>query len=213
MHLTPFVSTLVAVGVTLVVAAIVGLGLARSGARSGAVAATVITLALLFVTHELAINWTDLTGGDRAGLSFSIGTTLSSRWPIYGALAGAILVARIFARSRPGRLAQAAREDNLAARAMGIDPKVQQMIALLLSVAIVAVAASLRVYSIGNITPKFFFFEYTLVTLVMLIVGGRNSVTGAVTGVVVITVAREFARRLGERRLRALRPGTRRVGR
>ncbi len=85
-HLSPTVAGLVAVGVTLVVAVVVGLGLARSGASSGAVSATVITLALLFVTHELAINWTDLTGGDRAGLSFSIGTTLDSRWPIYLAL-------------------------------------------------------------------------------------------------------------------------------
>jgi branched-chain amino acid transport system permease protein len=193
---SPFVSAVIAVLVTLVVAVVVGLGLARSGAASGAVAATVITLALLFVTHELAVNWNELTGGDRAGLSFSIGHTLSSRWPVYGALLGAVVVARLFAVSRPGRLAQAAREDNLAARAMGIDPKVQQMMALLISVAIVAVGASLRVYSIGNITPKFFFFEYTLVTLVMLIVGGRNSVTGAVSGVVVITTARELARRL-----------------
>jgi branched-chain amino acid transport system permease protein len=151
---------------------------------------------LLFVTHELAVNWNDLTGGDRAGLSFRVGATLSSRWPIYGALFGAVVVARVFAVSRPGRLAQAAREDDVAARAMGIDPKVQQMMALLISVAIVAVGASLRVYSIGNITPKFFFFEYTLVTLVMLIVGGRNSVTGALSGVAIITAAREAARRL-----------------
>ncbi len=79
------------------------------------------------------------------------------------------------------------------------------MVALLVSVVIVSIAASLRVYSIGNITPKFFFFEYTLVTLVMLIVGGRNSVTGALAGVAVISVARELARRLGERRVRVLR--------
>lgn len=195
-QVSPFVAVVLAVVVTLVVAVVVGIGLARSGASSGAVAATVITLALLFVTHEVAVNWPQLTGGDRAGLSFGVGQALSSRWPIYGALLGAVVVARLFAVSRPGRLAQAAREDDLAARAMGIDPRVQQMVALLISVAIVAVGASLRVYSIGNITPKFFFFEYTLVTLVMLIVGGRNSVTGALSGVVVITGARETARRL-----------------
>jgi branched-chain amino acid transport system permease protein len=195
-QLSPFASVVIAILVTLVVAFVVGLGLARSGAASGAVAATVITLALLFVTHELAVNWNELTGGDRAGLSFSIGAALTSRWPIYLALVGSLLVARLFASSRPGRLAQAAREDNLAARAIGVDPRVQQMVALLISVVIVAIAASLRVHSIGNITPKFFFFDYTLLTLVMLIVGGRNSVTGAVAGVVVITTAREFARRL-----------------
>ncbi len=196
-ELSPALATVVAVIISLAVAVVIGLGLARSGAKSGAVAATVITLALLFVTHELAVNWTDLTGGDRAGLSFSIGDTLSSRTPIYIALLVAVVLARLFAASRMGRLAQAAREDNLAARAMGINPQASQMVALLLSVAVVAVASSLRVYEIGNITPRFFFFEYTLVTLVMLIVGGRNSVTGALAGVATITVARELARRLG----------------
>jgi branched-chain amino acid transport system permease protein len=194
---SPAVAGLVALALTLVVAVVVGIGLARSGARSGSVAATVITLALLFVTHEVARSWTDVTGGDRAGLTFGIGDTLGSRWPILVALVVAVLVARLFARSRSGRLAQAAREDNLAARAMGINPTVQQTAALLLSVAVVAVAASLRVHEVGSILPGLFFFDYTLLTLVMLIVGGRNSVTGAVLGVAVITAVREGARRLG----------------
>lgn len=194
---SPVVATAVAILVTLVVAVIVGLGLARSGAQSGAVSATVITLALLFVTHEVARNWTELTGGERAGLSFSIGATLDSRIPIYIALALAIMIARLFAQSRSGRLAIAAREDNLAARAMGVNPLVQQMVALLISVVFVAVASSLRVYEIGTVLPNLFFFNYTLLTLVMLIVGGRNSVTGAVLGVVVITAGRELSRRLG----------------
>ncbi len=193
---SPLASGLIAVIVTVIVAIVVGLGLARSGAQSGAVAATVITLALLFVTHAVAVNWYELTGGDRAGLSFAVGATLQSRWPIYLTLALSLILARVFTRSRSGRLAQAAREDNLAARAMGIDPKVQQMIALLASVMVVAVAASLRVYNLGNITPRFFFFDYTLVTLVMLIVGGRNSVTGAMLGVVVMTAGRELTRRV-----------------
>ena len=37
-----------------------------------------------------------------------------------------------------------------------------------------------------------------MLTLVMLIVGGRNSVSGAVLGVAVMTAARELARRLGQ---------------
>lgn len=193
----PVVALLAAVIITLVVAVIVGLGLARSGAQSGAVSATVITLALLFVTHEVARNWIELTGGERAGLSFSIGAALDTRLPIYLGLAGSLIVARLFAQSRSGRLATAAREDNLAARAMGVNPLVQQMVALLISVVIVTIASSLRVYEIGTVVPNLFFFNYTLLTLVMLIVGGRNSVTGAALGVGVITAGREVARRLG----------------
>ncbi|MFQ5557010.1 MAG: ATP-binding cassette domain-containing protein, partial [Acidimicrobiales bacterium] len=183
-----------AVVACLIVGFVVGLGLARSGAQSGAVAATVITLALLFMVHEVAVNWDELTGGDRAGLSFSIGDTLSGRGAVYLALFGSILVARLFATSPTGRLAQAARDDDVAARAIGINPSTQQMVALLLSVAVVAVGSALRVYELGSITPKFFFFDYTLLTLTMLIVGGRNSVTGSLVGVVLITVGNELTR-------------------
>jgi branched-chain amino acid transport system permease protein len=196
-QLNPWLAILIAIAVTVFVAVIVGIGLARSGAESGAVAATVITLALLFVTHEVARNWPELTGGDRAGLSFRIGGSLDSRIPIYLSLLAALIVARLFAQSRSGRLAVAAREDNLAARAMGVNPLVQQMIALVISVAIVSIGASLRVWQNGSILPDNFFFDYTLLTLVMLIVGGRNSVTGAVLGVAVMTTGREIARRMG----------------
>ena len=189
---------LAAVLLTVGVAFIIGVGLARSGAQSGAVSATVITLALLFVTHEVARNWVELTGGERAGLFFPIGGKLDTRMPIYAALFGALLVARLYGQSRSGRLAVAAREDNLAARAMGVNPLVQQMVALLISVAVVSVGASLRVYEDGSLLPENFFFNYTLLTLVMLIVGGRNSVTGALVGVAVMTAGRELARRLGQ---------------
>ena len=196
-EMAPLPATAVALGITLVVAVVVGIGLGRSGARSGSVAATVITLALLFFTHEVAKSWNLLTGGERAGLAFGIGDTLQTRTPIYLALFASIVLALVFARSSIGRLNHAAREDNLAARAMGINPVVQQTIALLLSVAVVSVAASLRVYEIGSLLPEFFFFQYTLLTLVMLVVGGRNGVTGALLGVGVITAVREGARRLG----------------
>ncbi len=197
-QVSPVVAIIIAVLITLVFAFIVGIGLARSGAQSGSVAATVITLALLFVTHEVAKSWPELTGGNRGGISFGIGDSLQSRWPVLLALFGAMLVARLFGQSRSGRLAIAAREDNLAARAMGVNPLVQQMAALLLSVAIVSIGSALRVFEIGSILPDRFFFDYAMLTLVMLIVGGRNSVTGAVLGVAVMTAARELARRLGQ---------------
>ena len=191
------VAALAAVGVTAVVGVVVGLGLARSGARSGAVAATVITLALLFMVHEVGGAYADLTGG-RNGISFSVGRGLSGRGWIYGALIAAIVAARFFKSSRIGRMAQAAREDDLAARSMGINPSTGQMIALLLSVGVVSVAASLRVFQLGTVAPSTFFFDYTLLTLVMLIVGGRNSIAGSVLGVALMTLVNETTRNLAD---------------
>lgn len=180
----------------LVVAFSTGLGLTRSAARAGAVAPTMITLALLFLVHEAARNFTDLTAGDRSGLSFGPGNSLQGRGWIYAALAGAILTARLYRETRAGRLAQAAREGDLAARASGIDPARPQMIALLLSVVLITVGASLRVQLLGSMTPNFFFYDHTLLTLAMLVVGGRKSVTGALVGVVIITGGNELTRYL-----------------
>jgi branched-chain amino acid transport system permease protein len=195
-HLDPLTATVVAVLLVALVAFLIGLGLVRSGARAGAVAPTMITLALLFLVYEAARNFTDLTGGDRSGLSFGPGNSLEGRGWIYVALGLSILAARLFRETRAGRLAQAAREDDLAARASGIDPAPPQMIALLLSVVLVAIGASLRVQLLGSMTPNFFFFSYTLLTLAMLVVGGRKSVTGALLGVVVITAGSEATRYL-----------------
>ncbi len=194
-HLDRLSATAVAVGVTLLLAFLVGLGLIRSGAKSGAVAATMITLALLFVVYEVALNYPQLTNG-RAGLTFGPGNALEDRTWIYVGLLLAILIARLFRETATGRLAQAAREDDLAARAVGVNPAVPQMLALLLSVAVIAVGASFRVHVLGSMTPEFFFFNFTLLTLVMVIVGGRNSVTGALLGVVIITAGDELTRYL-----------------
>ena len=194
-HLGAGWAIVVAVLAACVVGLVVGLGLARSGARSGAVAATIITLALLEVTHEVASSWDALTAG-RNGISFKVGETLEGRAWIYLTLVIAVVVAVVFGASRTGRLAQAAREDDLAARAMGINPFWPQLVALLLSVTIVAVAASLRTWQLGTVAPNSFFFDFTLLTLVMLIVGGRNSVTGALIGVAVITIGNETTRYL-----------------
>ena len=184
----------VALALTVAVAAVVGLGLVRSAAASGAIAPTVITLSLLFATFELAVNWTDLTGGNRAGLSFQPGTAMSGRGYAYGALIVALVVAGVYRRSRSARLARAVREDGVAARSLGIHPATHQMWALLLSVAVVAVGASLRVWLTGTISPERFFIDYTLLTITMLVVGGRKSITGAALGTVVITVLTEAAR-------------------
>ena len=193
--LNPVAAAVAAVAITAVVGLVVGLGLSRSGARSGAVAATVITLALLFMVHEVGGAYADLTGG-RNGIRFAVGRGLDSRGWVYLALIASILAARFFKGSRIGRMAQAAREDDLAARAMGINPTRGQMVALVLSVAVVSVAASLRVFQLGTVAPSTFFFDYTLLTLVMLIVGGRNSIAGSVLGVALMTVVNETTRHL-----------------
>jgi len=190
----PLSATAVALVIVLVIAFVVGMGLIRSVRYAGAVAATMITLALLFLVREAATNFVTLTAGNRSGLAFGPGQGLQTRSWIFAGLIFAAVVARMFRESRLGRLAQATRDDDLAARAMGVNPAIPHMVSLLLSMVLITVGASLRVLSLGSMTPNFFFFNFTLLTLAMLIVGGRGSVTGSLVGVALITAGNELTR-------------------
>jgi branched-chain amino acid transport system permease protein len=190
-ELGPAAATVIALLITLVVGLVVGLAVTRAGG----IAATMITLALLFVTHEVALNWNDLTDGG-GGLSFI--PRLEGRGWIYVGVVVAVVGARLFRESRWGRLAQAGREDEIAAAAAGINIRVPWMVAFMGSVLLVGVGAALRVQVLGSMSPTVFFFDYTLLTLAMLVVGGRNSVTGALVGVVLITAGNEITRTLAD---------------
>ena len=92
----------------IVVAVIVGLGLVRSGAQSGAVAATVITLALLFVVHGVLS--TGRAHRRRPGRPVVLGRRDAGLAVArLLALFVAIVAGRLFAEARVGRAPPAAR--------------------------------------------------------------------------------------------------------
>jgi branched-chain amino acid transport system permease protein len=181
--------------VGVLIATILSLLLAVVVARTSGLAATMITLALLFVVKQVAENWKDLTNG--AGNLSSIPRLTGNRWPIIGAVI-AIVVAVVFKASRTGRLAIATREDELAAGAMGIDVFRPRFWAFVVSGAVVALGGILRVQSLGSLGPQQFSFDFTILILAMLVVGGMQTVTGAIAGTVFITVGKEIARFLGD---------------
>ena len=190
-YVDPRVASVIAIVVATAVAALIGLVVART---SG-LAATMITLALLFVVLQVANNWKDLTNGT-GGLS-SIPRLAGTQWPIFGTVM-AIGVAVWFRHSRSGRMAVATREDELAASAMGIDVFRPRLTAFVVSGAIVALGGILQTQALGSLGPRQFAFEPTILILAMLVVGGMRTVTGAMVGTVLVTVGKEFTRFLGD---------------
>jgi branched-chain amino acid transport system permease protein len=186
-QITPLAATLAGVALTVVVAGVVAAALARAPD----ITATMITVAFLFVVHAVATNWQDLTGG--AGGLADITIRFTSRTWLYVGLVVAVVVARLFKASTPGRFALASSEDEVATSALGISVPWTRTVALLVSAALVGLAAALRVQSLGAVSAKEYYFGFTLLTLAMLIVGGKRSVTGALVGVVLITALKEFA--------------------
>ncbi|RVC93656.1 branched-chain amino acid ABC transporter permease, partial [Mesorhizobium sp. M2A.F.Ca.ET.017.03.2.1] len=81
-----------------------------------------------------------------------------------------------------------------AAAALGIDAKKLRLMSWVLSALICGLAGVLYAYFAGTISPKLFYFQMIFNTLAMLILGGMATVTGAVTGVIVLSIGLEFIR-------------------
>ncbi len=187
----PFVATLFAIVVTVVIGSIFGIAVCRA---SG-LAPTMITLAALFVVEQLVKNWKELTRG-AGGLS-GIARLEGNGWLWVGAFV-ALLVAHVFQETRIGRFAIATREDELAAPALGIRLFSARYASWVVSMALIALGGSLRAQSLGSVNPKQFTLDSGILILVMLVVGGMRTVSGAVLGTVLITAGNELFRQLGD---------------
>ncbi|MDQ3739068.1 MAG: ATP-binding cassette domain-containing protein, partial [Actinomycetota bacterium] len=97
-----------------------------------------------------------------------------------------------------GRFAVAARDDEIAAPAIGIDVFWPRWTAWVVSVALVALAGALRVQMIGSTNPQQYSLDVGILLLAMLVVGGMRTVSGAFVGTALITVGNEAARQLGD---------------
>lgn len=157
--------------------------------RLNGLAASIATLMLLLILFTVASGWNSVTGGSGsvAGVP-QIGSIVP---PL---VAGIIVVWMTFAyqRSRFGRFAQAAREDEAAAKAVGIRIHFVRWTAMTLSGGAMAVGGALYVYFVGSISPQFFYVPLMFTLLTMLVIGGMLSMTGAVIGTIAVEVLQQI---------------------
>jgi branched-chain amino acid transport system permease protein len=183
----PLVSTLIAAAISALLAAVVGLPLMRTST----LAIPISTFAFLIVIYNVVANWNRITGGN-AGL-VSIPTTTGVGTAGLGA-AVAVVLALAFKWSPSGFRLQATREDEVAARSIGIGLMRERMIAFIVSGALCGIGGALAVHQSGVLNPTTFYFGATVTTMTMLVVGGARSVLGAVVGAVAIAVVNELLR-------------------
>jgi branched-chain amino acid transport system permease protein len=190
-HLGPLGATLVGVLAALALGTFVGIAVARTGGLPAAM----ITLAVLFVVDQGVKNWQELTkgAGGLSGVPILTGTT----W-LWLATALAMLIAHWFGETRAGRFAVATREDEIAAPSLGIGMFGARLGAWTVSIAVMGLAGSLRVQTIGSTNPRQYTLDAAVLVLAMLVVGGMRTVTGAVVGTVIVTVGNETFRQLGD---------------
>jgi branched-chain amino acid transport system permease protein len=174
-------------------AAVIGAILAVPLMRMSGIAASIATLAVLVITWVVLGQWDALTGGKTALVGVPVTTTVTSAvvWTML-AIAGALL----FQRSRIGLRLRASREDPVAAHGVGIGIVRERIIAFTLSAFVVGVGGGLYGHRLGAFAPDDFYFHLTFFTIAMLVVGGINSLSGAIAGTIVVSVIQEILGRL-----------------
>jgi branched-chain amino acid transport system permease protein len=174
-------------------AAIVALVFGAIIMRLSGVAASIATLAMLFIIYVTYSNWENLTRGKGSLVGLP---TYVTPWIAYGCAVGALLIAFLYQESRFGLALRASREDIVAARAAGVNIYLQRLVAFVLSGLVVGLGGVLHGHFLGTIAVDSYFLSMTLMTLAMLVVGGMRSMAGAVVGVLTLSILIEAFRQL-----------------
>ncbi len=199
----PFPLTLAAsVAVPTLLAAVIALPVLRLESHYFALA----TLGIAQVILVVAVNWTAVTGGANGlpnvpGIAFGE-VPLGRGWPTMLAVWTGVVVVAVAALAwlRPRRrLALGlARQQPMAAAAVGIDIARLRFAAFLMSAACGGVAGALYVHTTRVISPDALGFSVMVTTLAMTVIGGRLRIAGALIGALLLAHVPEWLRFLGQ---------------
>jgi len=109
-----------------------------------------------------------------------------------------VLFAKRLQESTHGRALAAIREDEIAAEAMGIDTTGYKVRAFVASSFFAGVAGALLGYYLTILTPRDFTFLKSVEVVVMVVLGGMGSISGAILAAILLTVLPEALRPLRE---------------
>jgi branched-chain amino acid transport system permease protein len=192
--------------VALLVAPLVALaGAALFGwfcVRLSGIYLAMLTLALAQIVWSIAFQWDAVTGGSNGLIGVWPAPWLGSRGAYYFlALAlcasGVALLWRIVA-SPFGFALRASRDSPLRAEAIGIDVRAQQWAAFIVAGTFAGLAGALFAFSKGSISPETLSVPRSVDGLVMVLLGGVQTLAGPVWGAALFTwledaVSREIA--------------------
>jgi branched-chain amino acid transport system permease protein len=127
-------------------------------------------------------------------IGFSGIPRLTNFFWVFGLAALTIALSRNLKRSLHGLAFLAVREDEVAADAMGVNTTKVKVAAFVLGAFLAGAAGSLYAHNEQFIQPKTFNFILSINIVVMIVLGGLGSITGAVVTAVFFTAVPEFLR-------------------
>ncbi|MGH7762038.1 MAG: ABC transporter permease subunit [Candidatus Dormibacteraceae bacterium] len=191
----PWLAAPVAIVVTCVVALIAGIPALR--VQSHYLGIVSLGLAIAFINVLTNAN---ITGG-ASGVSKIpplplLGLDMTDEYNYYYVALVALIAVFAFsmfiARTALGRRFRAMRDDNVAAAAAGIEIPHYRMMAFLLAGLLCGVAGVLYAHLVRYVSPDTFGLPVMFLLLAMVVIGGQDSIWGAVVGATLLILARNL---------------------
>jgi len=184
----PFFVAVVAGGLTAALCGVlVGIPLLRLGDDYLGMA----TLGFAEIVRIFAINLPRVTNG---ALGFKGIPDHANLWWNFGWCLFTLYVTIRLIRSNSGNVFKAIRDDETAAKAMGIDVFRHKLLSFAIGAFFAGVGGALLGSLVATIDPKMFTFVLTFNVLMIVVTGGLGSITGSVLAGIAITVLLEWLR-------------------
>jgi branched-chain amino acid transport system permease protein len=169
------------------------------GLRLSGVYLAMLTLAFAQIAWSVAFQWDGVTGGSNGLIGLWPSSWLASR-PAYYLLTAIACGAAVIALWRVlhapfGQALRAGRDSPLRADAIGIDVRRVQWTAFALAGACAGLAGGLYAFSKGSISPEVLSVPRSVDGLVMVLLGGVQTLTGPVWGATAYTGLIDWAAR------------------
>ena len=173
------------------IAALLGLLIALPVLRLGGDYLGIATLGFAEIIRVVFTNITPITNG-ALGLK-GIPPYANLGWNYFWCVLTFFVIVKLLS-SNFGNCLRAIRDDEVAAKAMGINTFKCRAISFAVGAFFAGVGGALMGSLITTIDPKMFNFQLTFNILMIVVAGGLGSITGSMVGAVVITVLLEWLR-------------------
>ena len=165
---------------------------------------TFASIGLMTILNGLFMNWEAVTGGalgfkDIRPFSifgFTADTETSKFFLIFLLIIAASILISFLKRSALGRSFMAIRDNEMAANCMGVNSLLTKSIAFAISGALCGLAGALYAYMSSYLSHQSFTYTQSTMYLIMIMLGGTSSWTGAIIGTLIISLLQEWVRPL-----------------
>ena len=162
------------------------------------------TLGFGEITYIVFNELTELTGGPpglgdipRISLAgHTINTDMEYYFFVWAFLLLTLIVSLNLINSRIGRALKSIHDSEVAANAMGVNTSKLKVQIFVMSAIFASIAGSLYTHYVTFVSPSSFSLSFSILLVMMVVVGGIHSVWGAIIGAGLLTIMPEFLRTL-----------------